>query len=221
MKKQILNIISILASVGVVCFLFALCVFAWTGPSSTPPNSNVSPPLNIGSGGQSKSGALTVMGGFESTGVSYFASLGGSVGIGTTNPSQKLDVNGYVKGTGVCINSDCRTSWPGGSSPQKWDSGWISVVSNQSYPHSNGLGAIPDIISVYAAKDGNGSHMIYVGSTPGSGNYGFQIYDINSSNFKYVTYSRAACDPLGNLIDPDVPSSCFDWSYIRFVFVKF
>ena len=37
---------------------------------------------------------------------------GGNVGIGTTSPTQKLDVNGYVKGTGVCIGADCRTAWP-------------------------------------------------------------------------------------------------------------
>lgn len=39
----------------------------------------------------------------------------GNVGIGMTSPTQKLDVNGYVKGTGVCIGSDCRTSWPAAS----------------------------------------------------------------------------------------------------------
>ena len=36
----------------------------------------------------------------------------GNVGIGVINPTQKLDVNGYVKGTGLCIGSDCKTSWP-------------------------------------------------------------------------------------------------------------
>jgi len=39
----------------------------------------------------------------------------GKVGIGINNPSQKLDVNGYVKAQGFCIGDDCRTSWPSGS----------------------------------------------------------------------------------------------------------
>jgi len=45
--------------------------------------------------------------------------VSGNVGIGTTNPDAKLDVNGYMRattvaGTTVCIGSDCRTSWPTG-----------------------------------------------------------------------------------------------------------
>ena len=40
---------------------------------------------------------------------------GGNVGIGVANPSEALDVNGYVKGrTGLCIGNDCRTAWPSG-----------------------------------------------------------------------------------------------------------
>ncbi|MBI4017509.1 MAG: hypothetical protein HY366_01030 [Candidatus Aenigmarchaeota archaeon] len=35
-----------------------------------------------------------------------------NVGIGTVSPSQKLDVAGNVKGSGLCIGTDCRTSWP-------------------------------------------------------------------------------------------------------------
>lgn len=38
----------------------------------------------------------------------------GKVGIGNSSPAQKLDVTGYVKGTGFCIDNDCRTSWPTG-----------------------------------------------------------------------------------------------------------
>jgi len=44
-----------------------------------------------------------------------FANVFGKVGIGTTVPSQKLDVIGYVRGSsGLCIGSDCRSSWPSG-----------------------------------------------------------------------------------------------------------
>src|SRR3989344_46146 len=39
----------------------------------------------------------------------------GNLGVGLTNPSQKIEANGYVKGTGLCIGNDCRTSWPSSS----------------------------------------------------------------------------------------------------------
>ncbi|TAN37010.1 hypothetical protein EPN27_00350, partial [Patescibacteria group bacterium] len=43
---------------------------------------------------------------------------GGSVGVGVSSPTQKLDVAGNIKGTGVCIGTDCKTAWPaGGSTP--------------------------------------------------------------------------------------------------------
>jgi hypothetical protein len=39
--------------------------------------------------------------------------VSGNVGIGTLNPAQKLDVNGFVKGQkGVCVGEDCKASWP-------------------------------------------------------------------------------------------------------------
>jgi hypothetical protein len=37
----------------------------------------------------------------------------GNVGIGTTTPSEKLEVNGNIKGTQLCIGTDCRSAWPG------------------------------------------------------------------------------------------------------------
>jgi hypothetical protein len=39
-------------------------------------------------------------------------SITGSVGIGTTGPSQKLEVVGNVSSTGLCLAGTCNTSWP-------------------------------------------------------------------------------------------------------------
>jgi len=39
--------------------------------------------------------------------------LGGNVGIGTSYPEKKLDVEGFVRGRrGICIGNDCKTEWP-------------------------------------------------------------------------------------------------------------
>ncbi|MBX2994046.1 MAG: hypothetical protein KF681_04475, partial [Bdellovibrionaceae bacterium] len=37
---------------------------------------------------------------------------GGNVGVGTTNPTELLDVAGKIKGTELCIGADCRAAWP-------------------------------------------------------------------------------------------------------------
>lgn len=88
-------------------------VFSFTEPTSTPPLENVSAPLNISSTGQSKAGGLILNTGGAATGLIV---QNGNVGIGTLSPSQLLDVAGYIKSTGVCIGSDCRTVWPSSSS---------------------------------------------------------------------------------------------------------
>ena len=67
-------------------------VFAWSGPSTTPPNGNVDAPINVGSSGQTKS--------------SYFAATQLLSSIDITSPR-------------YCIGTDCITSWAsvGGGTP--------------------------------------------------------------------------------------------------------
>ena len=40
-----------------------------------------------------------------------YSDISGNVGIGTTSPTTTLDVNGQVKGSALCIGSDCRSSY--------------------------------------------------------------------------------------------------------------
>jgi len=89
---------------GVLVMIFVLnyLVLAWTEPSVTPPSGNVAAPLNVGNIAQSKSGGLVVNTGNATTGlvVAY-----GNVGIGTTSPSQKLEVKGSILATEDVCNS--------------------------------------------------------------------------------------------------------------------
>src|SRR3989344_6335211 len=111
MRKFVQKILGIIAVVGTI---FTIQAFAFTEPVDAPPEGNVAAPINIGSTAQDKTGWLTFQGG-GTRGDTYLATQNGNVGIGTTGPTQKLDVIGYVRGeTGLCIGTDCRTSWPSG-----------------------------------------------------------------------------------------------------------
>jgi len=71
----------------------------------------------------------------------------GNVGIGTTDPVQKLDVAGYVRGaTGLCISNDCRTAWPGGGTVTSVIAGFGLISSPSPITTSGTLSANPTII---------------------------------------------------------------------------
>ena len=53
------------------------------------------------------------------------------VGIGISNPSQSLDVNGQVKASGYCIGADCITQW-GGQGESLWTDAGSYINANNN-----------------------------------------------------------------------------------------
>jgi len=93
----------------------------------------------------------------------FTATKAGNVGIGTTGPTQKLDVAGYVKGqTGLCIGNDCRTSWPAGVA------GGFCVFKRTNYvcpswaPVQEGLKLIGSFNNLDDKRNGDKGHGYYI-----------------------------------------------------------
>lgn len=124
-------ILSLIAVLGIsVNFVFA----QWSPPSEGPTGGNVHVPLNVGPIGQIKQAGLNLITGtaqnaffIETDQSSMVVKRSGNVGIGTTNPGARLEVNGKVKitdgtqGDGKVLTSDANglASWatPSGGLP--------------------------------------------------------------------------------------------------------
>ncbi len=102
-KEQVLITLSSIATIGAIISVSS--VFA--APSQTPPNETIDPILNIGSTPQTKTGPLTI----------------NNTATATTHSTSQLN------STTLCLNGDCRSSWPGGSS---YNPTFDSVLSNGS-----------------------------------------------------------------------------------------
>lgn len=72
-------------------------VTAWVEPNQEPPGGNISAPLNTSYTGQIKQGGLTLNIGGAQYGLIVDKGL---VGIGTTEPTEKLEVKGNIKLSG-------------------------------------------------------------------------------------------------------------------------
>ncbi|MBI4698067.1 MAG: hypothetical protein HY758_03950 [Nitrospirae bacterium] len=94
----------------------------------------------------------------------------GNLGIGTTTPSQKLDVAGSIKGNALCIGTDCRSSWP-----------VAQAGSNYSVSGNLGIGTTSPANKLHVMADGTsaaGSQLMLQGLT-------------NPSNKMWIGYDTA------------------------------
>jgi len=124
-------------------------VLAWSNPILPPPGGNIPAPLNISSTTQTKIGSLNIL---------------GSVGIGTSSPSQKLSVSGVIEslsGGFKFPDSTIQTSAaniPAGSvmfyASSTAPSGWL-LCNGQAVSRTIYSGLFGVIGTVYGAGDGS------------------------------------------------------------------
>ena len=101
-KISPIKVASLIFSISVLCLaIVSLSSAAWQTPTAAPPGNNVWAPLNVGNSGQSKVAGLVINCGASSTcndpltaGDNGLLVPNGKVGIGTTSPNAKLEING-------------------------------------------------------------------------------------------------------------------------------
>jgi len=183
MKKQVSSKIVVLVfSVLVVCFAIGFYTFAaWQEPTQTQPEGNVDAPLNVGSKEQTKSGNLVV----NALGVSAFGNAllvpNGNVGIGTKNPSQKLDVVGNIVASGtICDSTGCIGDGGGGT----YVSVWVAISSNGTVAFTHNLGTSDLSVTILFKPSSTGPISIALASEVGGMLYGVSVHEITNTQIK-------------------------------------
>jgi hypothetical protein len=90
----------------------------------------------------------------------------GRVGIGTTSPTQKVDVAGNVNATQLCIAGDCRSNWASAGTNYWQLSGTALMPLSATYKVGVGTTNATDVDQLFVIK-GAGSTLKFYGSTTG------------------------------------------------------
>ncbi len=153
---------SMILGISLSVFLVTFIVFAFSGPSQNPPacpagEPGCDAPLHIGTAGQVKDGPLGIEGVFRA-----YSNLivDGNVGIGTANPTTRLEVDGNIIASAPTASNHlttkayvdaqagggggmlCTTRWNVTTCPDGWTLGYsgyttfIGINSSGSYAYT-------------------------------------------------------------------------------------
>jgi trimeric autotransporter adhesin len=128
---------------------------------------------------------LKVSQGLAVTGNVVLATQSGNVGIGTTNPGQKLEVVGNVSSSAVCLGGTCNSTWPsgggtvGGSGTANYVPLWTAgtTLGNSAIYQSGGNVGIATTNTIDLLTVGNGAGTAGVGVNVGTG--------VNNGQFRF------------------------------------
>ncbi len=105
----------------------------------------------------------------------------GKVGVGTTTPDEKLEVDGNAHITGDLTVDGSINAFPF----RVYDSGWFAVTTNTTYTKAHGLGTATLLVQTYYSNSSDGSGDVVV-SVPQIIRSGFDaqiaIVDIDATN---------------------------------------
>jgi len=210
--------------------ILTVCLtYAWTPPSSNPPEGNISAPINTGDTSQSKIGDLNIGGGLkywitklgdsfalknDSGEIKFIVGQDGNVGIGKNDPKVKLDVNGRIKAFDPVDNNDVATkgyvdasSGLDGKNPLVCyvncsSSGGCRSGYTEVISYGKGKGCTDEEIVFTVSESIGGICWVYVPGSPSPDKYERCYVGVSGVRFKFGTYSEM--DGLGGSV------LCFD-----------
>ena len=164
----------------------ATAAIAWTGPSASPPSGNASAPLNTSSAGQVKVGGLQLNTGGAATGLL----VNGNVGIGNTDPAQRLDVSGYVAVRSI-NNEGGTIQLQGHNGVNVWLENTLGRFRLLNSPWNLETFSVDQVgnTTIQGTLDAKGPAANWAGIFRPAGPYGLAVIANNSGCYSYVAYS--------------------------------